>query len=91
VVVDRRIRGLSPAPGAWFELPSERGPLRVKALLSAVEAGQGPPGEALDGRLRVACGDGAVRLLRVQREGRGAQDGESFLRGHPVAAGTRLA
>jgi methionyl-tRNA formyltransferase len=45
----------------------------------------------LDDRLLVACGAGAVRLLKVQREGKGAQDAEVFLRGQPVAAGTKLA
>jgi methionyl-tRNA formyltransferase len=62
----------------------------VKALLSAPEDGAGAPGEVLDDRLLVACGDGAVRLLRVQREGRGPQDTEAFLRGSPVAPGVRL-
>lgn len=89
--LDWKIRGLSPFPGAWFELPTERGPVRIKALLSAFEDVDGPPGEALDDRLLVATGEGAVRLLRVQREGRGAQDAADFLRGTPVAAGTRLA
>lgn len=92
--VDRKIRGLSPFPGAWFELPTEKGPVRVKALLSERAEGEGAPGEVLDDRLRVACGadneGGAVRLLRVQREGRGPQDAEAFLRGTPVAAGTTL-
>ena len=88
--VDRKIRGLSPYPGAWFQLPTEKGPARVKALLSAVEDADGAPGEALDDKLLVACGEGAVRLLRVQREGRGAQDAEVFLRGSPVGPGTRL-
>ncbi|THD82635.1 MAG: methionyl-tRNA formyltransferase [Phenylobacterium sp.] len=88
--VDRKIRGLSPYPGAWFNLPTDKGPLRVKALLSAFEDADGPPGQVLDDRLLVACGGGAVRLLRVQREGRGAQDAEAFLRGSPVVAGTRL-
>jgi methionyl-tRNA formyltransferase len=88
--VDRKIRGLSPAPGAWFLLPTDKGPLRVKALLSAYEDADGPPGEVLDEKLLVACGQGAVRLLRVQREGRGAQDAEAFLHGSPVAPGTVL-
>jgi methionyl-tRNA formyltransferase len=88
--VDRKIRGLSPFPGAWFTLPGERGPVRVKALLSAFEDAQGAPGEVLDDRLLVATGAGAVRLLRVQREGRGPQDAEVFLNGTPIAAGTRL-
>ncbi|HEX8231876.1 MAG TPA: methionyl-tRNA formyltransferase [Caulobacteraceae bacterium] len=87
--VDRRIRGLSPIPGAWFLLRGGR-PVRVKALLSRPEAGAGAPGEVLDERLLVACGEGAVRLLQVQREGRGAQDAGSFLRGTAVPAGTVL-
>jgi methionyl-tRNA formyltransferase len=91
VEVDRRIRGLSPFPGAWCMAPSDRGPVRVKALLSCLEEGQGAPGEALDARLLIACGEGAVRLLRAQREGRAAQDAELFLRGFPLAAGQRLA
>ena len=91
VEVDRKIRGLSPFPGAWFTLATERGPVRVKALLSAFEDTGGTAGEVLDDRLLVATGDGAVRLLRVQREGRGPQDAEAFLRGAPVRAGTRLA
>jgi methionyl-tRNA formyltransferase len=89
-VVDCRIRGLSPFPGAWFTAPSERGLVRIKALLSRAEDGQGEPGEALDDALLIACGDGAVRILRAQREGRGAQDAADFLRGFPLAAGSRL-
>ena len=91
--LDRHIRGLSPFPGAWFEAPSPRDPgvtTRVKALLSETTEGSGAPGELLDGRLTVACSGGAVRLLRVQREGRGAQSAEEFLRGWPLAPGARL-
>lgn len=88
--VDRRIRGLSPFPGAWFEAPSERGPVRIKALLSRAEDGEGEPGVVLDDELLIACGEGAVRLLRAQREGRAAQDAEAFVRGFPLAAGSRL-
>jgi methionyl-tRNA formyltransferase len=88
--LDRKIRGLSPFPGAWFELPTDKGPVRVKALLSGLEDGAGEPGVTLDDRLLVACPEGAVRLLRVQREGRGPQDAEAFLRGTPVPAGTKL-
>jgi methionyl-tRNA formyltransferase len=92
VEVDLKIRGLSPFPGAWFLLPTDKGAVRVKALLSAFEdVDAGEPGVVLDDRLLVACGAGAVRLLRVQREGKGPQDAEVFLRGAPVAAGTRLA
>jgi methionyl-tRNA formyltransferase len=85
--VDRHIRGLSPFPGAWFEAPSDKGAVRVKALLSRVEDGEGPPGQALDDALLIACGEGAVRLLRAQREGKGVQDAETFLRGTKVPAG----
>jgi methionyl-tRNA formyltransferase len=88
--VDRQIRGLSPFPGAWFEAPSDRGPVRVKALLSQLEEGAGAPGTVLDGALLVACGAGAVRLLQVQREGRQAQDAGTFLRGFPLPAGALL-
>ncbi len=88
--VDRQIRGLSPFPGAWFLAPSERGPVRVKALLSTTEAARGEPGLVLDNGLLIACGDGSVRILRAQREGRAPQDAEAFLRGFPLAAGQRL-
>jgi methionyl-tRNA formyltransferase len=89
--VDRKIRGLSPFPGAWFTLPTDRGEVRVKALLSVFEGdAAGEPGVLLDAGLLVACGAGAVRLLRVQREGRAPQDAEAFLRGTAAAAGTRL-
>ncbi len=90
VEIDRLIRGLSPSPGAWFELMTIKGPVRVKALLSRLELGQGEPGEALDDALLIACGDGAVRLLRLQREGKTAQDAADFVRGLPAAADIRL-
>ena len=85
--IDFQIRGLSPTPGAWFELDGAR----VKALQSRLGQGAGAPGEVLDDQLLVACGDGAVRLLTVQREGRGPLEAQAFLRGQPVRAGVRLA
>jgi len=88
--VDTHIRGLSPFPGAWFEAPSDKGPVRVKALLSRLEDGDGEPGALLDGALLIACGSGAVRLINVQREGRGAQDAATFLRGFPMPVGATL-
>jgi methionyl-tRNA formyltransferase len=88
--VDCHIRGLSPFPGAWFTAASDKGPVRVKALLSRVEDGSGVAGTTLDDSLLIACGEGAVRLLRAQREGKSAQDAADFLRGFPVAAGTAL-
>jgi len=84
--VDRLIRALSPFPGAWTEIGGER----VKLLASRLADGQGAPGEVLDAAPTVACGTGAVRLLRLQRAGRGAQEAEAFLRGFPLAPGDRL-
>lgn len=89
--VDLHIRGLSPFPGAWFEAASEKGPVRVKALLSRVEDASGRAGTTLDDGLLIACGSGAVRLLRAQREGKSVQDTADFLRGFPVAAGMAFA
>lgn len=89
-VVDRCIRALAPSPGAWFELPGADRPLRVKALMSRLSAAAGHPGEVLDDDLLVACGDGAVRLTRLQREGRAPQDAQAFLRGCPAPAGVML-
>ena len=88
--VDCHIRGLSPFPGAWFELPAQSGPVRVKALLSRVTIGDGAPGALLDENLAIACGSGAVRLLRLQREGRQAMDAADFLRGSGVPPGLVL-
>lgn len=86
--VDAHIRGLSPFPGAWFSGPDGG---RIKVLMSAVSpTGSGRPGEVLDGDLTVACGEGAVRLVRVQREGRAAQSADEMLRGYPVAPGAVL-
>lgn len=88
--VDRQIRGLSPFPGAWFEAPSSRGPVRIKALMSQVTPAAGRDGEVLDENLLVACGEGAVRLMRVQREGKGPQDAAEFLRGFSLPEGSVL-
>ncbi|MEP3632114.1 MAG: methionyl-tRNA formyltransferase [Shimia thalassica] len=84
--VDRKIRGLSPFPGAWCEVDGQR----VKLLASRLAEGQGTAGEILDDALTVACGDGAVQLLRLQRAGKGAQDADVFLRGFPVSQGQQL-
>jgi len=83
VEVDRQIRGLSPFPGAWSELGGQR----VKVLASRLAEGQGNPGQVLAENLTVACGSGAVELLRLQRAGKGAQDRDIFLRGFPVTPG----
>jgi methionyl-tRNA formyltransferase len=88
--VSAHIRGLSPFPGAWFEVEGEKGPVRVKALNALVEAGDGAPGEALDDALLVACGEGAVRLTRLQRAGKGPMTAADFLRGTRAPKGRRL-
>ena len=63
---------------------------RVKLLMAQAETGTGAPGEALDDALLVACGTGALRLVTLQRSGRGVMDGATFLRGFAVPRGTRL-
>ena len=89
--VSAHIRGLSPFPGAWFELDDGDELIRVKVLGALAEMSEeGDAGVVLDDELLVGCGDGAVRLLRLQRAGRAAMDAELFLRGTPVAAGRRL-
>jgi methionyl-tRNA formyltransferase len=84
--VDRTVRAFAPRPGAWFELEGKR----IKLLDVDVAAGSGVPGTALDDRLTIACGEGAIRAIRLQREGKRAMDAEAFLRGTAVAKGTRL-
>ena len=81
--VHGHIRGLSPFPGAWFEV----GGVRVKALRSTEGEGSGTPGTVLDDQLTIACGDGAVQLTQVQRAGKQPMNAEDFLRGTPVKAG----
>lgn len=84
--VDRKIRGLSPFPGAWCEVQGQR----IKVLASRLAEGKGPAGTVLDENLTVACGKGAVELLRLQRAGKGAQDRETFLRGFQMPKGMQL-
>ncbi|WP_417523013.1 methionyl-tRNA formyltransferase [Marinovum sp.] len=84
--IDRQIRGLSPFPGAWTTAEGTR----IKLLMSELAAGQGTPGTLLDDRITVACGDGAVRLLSLQRAGKAAQDAETFLRGMSLPRGLIL-
>ena len=80
-------RGLSPFPVAWFEHTSTG---RIKALRSTKGNGAGKPGRVLDDELTVACGEGAIRLLELQREGRKPMRAEEFLRGTPIPRGTML-
>jgi methionyl-tRNA formyltransferase len=90
VRVHDRVRGLSPFPGAFASIDLGRGPERLEVLRTARVDGAGPAGTTLDGALTVACGEGAVRLLQVQRAGSRAMPADEFLRGVPVPAGTRF-
>ncbi len=83
---DCLIRGLSPFPGAWCEVKGER----LKILLAEPVSGDGTPGEILDGALTVACGTGALRLLRLQRAGKAAMSATELLRGFALSKGERL-
>ncbi|MFI5011060.1 MAG: methionyl-tRNA formyltransferase [Hyphomicrobiales bacterium] len=86
-----QVRGLAPFPGAFFEADLGKGKERIKVLrTSAVDAG-GEPGTLTDQRATIACGSGALRLLTVQRAGRGPVSGEEFLRGVRLKPGARLA
>jgi methionyl-tRNA formyltransferase len=85
--VHDHIRGLSPFPGAWFEIDG----VRVKALRSTKGFGSGAAGTVLDNKLTIACGAGAVRLTRVQRAGKQPMSADEFLRGTPVKPGMRVA
>ena len=84
-------RGLSPFPGAWFDLPDAGGSARVKVLRTTRGEGSGPPGTVIDEELTVGCGEGAVRILELQRAGRQPMRAAEFLRGTPVPPGTRFA
>lgn len=84
------VRGLSPFPGAFFEADWGQGPTRVKILRSSVDARSGQAGTVLDDALSVACKTGALRLLEVQRAGKGPMTATEFLRGSGIVAGTRL-
>jgi methionyl-tRNA formyltransferase len=84
--LDRRVRALNPWPGTATTLDG----MVLKVLAATPEPGHGAPGTVLDDRLLVACGKGALRLLRVQAPGRAAMDAAAFLRGRAVASGTRL-
>ena len=85
--VHNHIRGLSPFPGAWFELDG----VRVKALRTTLAKGSAAPGTVVDDKLTVACGDDAIRLVQIQRAGKQPMDAGDFLRGTPVKAGAQLA
>ncbi len=82
--VRNHIHGLSPFPGAWFQVNGTR----IKVLLCDMVDAQGKPGAFLDDRLTIACSTGALRLLKLQREGKGVMEADDFLRGFAVPQGT---
>ena len=88
--VQDRIRGLSPYPGAWFEIDVNGKRERIKVLRAAMAEGHGAPGTLLDDRLTIACGEGAVRLTEIQRAGRKPMKADAFLNGVTLAPGAVL-
>jgi methionyl-tRNA formyltransferase len=84
--LDCHVRGLSPFPGAWFDVKGER----IKLLLAEPVQGSGAPGEVLSD-LSIACGQGALKPLSVQRAGKGAMDYAAFLRGFPLQPSEKVA
>lgn len=82
----RHVQGLAPFPGAWFEADGER----IKLLAVEGARGHGVPGQVLDDRLTIACGNGALRPTLLQRAGKGAMSTGELLRGFPIPEGTRL-
>jgi len=85
--VERQVRAFAPAPGAWFEYQGER----CKVLAAELAEGSSAPGEVLDDRLTVACGNGAIQPTLVQRAGRPVMATADLLRGWAIAAGASLA
>lgn len=86
-IIDRKVRAFAPFPAAWCQLPDGA---RAKILMTQFEVGQGEPGVVLDDELLIACGAGAVRILILQREGKGAMAAVDFLRGSPISVGALL-
>jgi methionyl-tRNA formyltransferase len=85
IEIDRAVRAFSPAPGAWCLLPDGA---RAKVLLSRFEASSGEAGTTLDDALLIACGQGAIRILTLQREGKGVVSAKDFLRGSAIETGS---
>ncbi len=89
--IHNQIRGLSPFPGAFANVDLGRGPERLKVLKARLGSGFGQPGTLLDAEGTIACGAGSVRLLQVQRAGKGVMAAEDFLRGARLSPGDQLA
>jgi len=84
--IDAHIRGLTPSPGAFTEAKGER--LKILSALPVKDRGE--PGEVLTDDLTVACGEGALKLLKVQRAGKGVMEARELLKGFPLPPGTRF-
>ena len=84
--IDRQLRAFTPWPGVWFELKGER----IKLISAKPVEGEGEPGQVLDDKLTIACGNGALALETLQRSGKGAMAAADLLRGFAIPAGTRL-
>jgi methionyl-tRNA formyltransferase len=84
--VERQVRAFNPNPGAWFEFMGER----IKLWEAEVLPGSGPPGVVADDRLKIACGERAIRALVVQRAGKSRMHVDEFLRGFPIPKGAQL-
>lgn len=84
--VDRQVRALSPTPGAWIQFQG----MHLRILGGEATGGHGNPGEVLDDHMRIACGQGAYRVTRLQRSGKSPMNAADFLRGTPVAKGMHL-
>jgi len=85
--LDRQVRGLTPWPGTWIDLANGE---KLKVLDAMAVDGAGQPGTLLDTGPTLACGQGALRLIRVQRPGKGPVDGAAFLRGFPHQMGQKI-
>jgi methionyl-tRNA formyltransferase len=86
----RHIHGLSPFPGAWFEIVLDGEPVRIKVLRCEMAKGSGAPGDLLDDKLTIACGDGAIRILELQRAGKPPMKAAAFLNGTPLKPPLRV-
>lgn len=86
----RHIHGLSPFPGAWCEVPIDGEAVRVKILRCERVDRSSAPGDLLDDRLTIACGDGAIRIIELQRAGKQPMKAVDFLRGTPLKPPLRL-
>jgi len=86
----RHIHGLSPFPGAWSEFAGDGEAARIKVLRCELASGAGAAGAVLDDRLTIACGEGAIRIVELQRAGKAPMKAADFLRGTPLKPGARF-